>query len=119
MSGLRFYGEKGILAWLRSPLGYKAKMSLIADETWAHGRVLIVHEGNAVSVYTNGNIIVKVVERPTARTPAGNDRCDEILENRVGWVWSDVHVSSKFRMCFETDSRTLQEMAGLKNELGR
>jgi len=65
------------------------------------------------------HVTVKVVERPVARTPAGNDKADEILARRIGYVWKDVHESKNFRRCFTTDSRTLQERAWLKVELSR
>jgi len=82
-------------------------------------RILIIGEGNSVSLYADGLVTLKVVIRPVARSPAGNDKCDEILEGRVGVFWSDVHVSKNFRLCFFTDERTPQEIAGLKTELGR
>lgn len=98
-----------MLAWLRSTHGHEIKATIVAEETWATPRVLIVQEGSCVSVYVEGDAIVKCVERPIVRMPAGNDRSDEILRERVGYYWSEVHRPSRFRMTFWTDQRSLRE----------
>ena len=102
---LRFQGPKALSAWLRSSLGYEIRMNLVAEEAWAHPRVLIVTEGNCVSVYVDGVVAVKHVDRPVCQTPEGNDRADELVNMRIGKMWEGL----KYRMMFWTNTRSLRE----------
>ena len=102
---LRFQGPKSLAAWLRSSLGYEIRMNSVAEEAWAHPRVLIVTEGNCVSVYVDGVVAVKHVDRPVCQTPAGNDLANELLASRVGKMWEGL----KYRMTIWTNTRSLRE----------
>ncbi len=102
---LRFQGPKSLAAWLRSPLGYDIRMNLVAEEAWAHPRVLIVTEGNSVSVYVDGVVAVKHVDRPVCQTLGGNDRAEELVAERIGSMWEGL----KYRMTIWTSSRSLRE----------
>jgi hypothetical protein len=68
-------------------------------------RVLIVTEGNSVNVYVDGEVIVRHVDRPVCRTPAGNDRAGEMLAAKIGPWWDRL----KYRMSFCTDTRSLRQ----------
>ena len=104
---LRFQGPKTLAAWLRSSLGYEIRTNLVAEEAWAHPRVLILTEGNCVSVYVDGVVAVKHVDRPVCQTPAGNDLADELLTARVGPMWEGL----RYRMSFWADTRSVRERA--------
>ncbi len=80
-------------------------MNVVAEETWTHPRVLIVTEGHCVSVYVDGAVTIKHVDRPVCKTTAGNDRADELLAERIGPMWKGL----RFRAMFWTSSRTLAE----------
>ncbi len=114
---LRFQGPKTLAAWLRSSLGYDIRMNLVAEEAWAHPRVLIVTEGNCVSVYVDGVVAVKHVDRPVCQTPEGNDRADELLAMRIGPMWEGL----RYRMSFWADMRSLRERVfdAVYNEIGQ
>ena len=100
---LRFQGPKTLAAWLRSALGYDIRMNLVAEEALAQPRVLIVTEGNCVSVYVDGSVSVKHVDRPLCQTPAGNDRADELL------ISASDFDRMRYRMTFWTSGRSLSQ----------
>jgi len=108
---ISFYGPKGLMAWLRSSHGYAIKANLLAEETWTIPRVLIVTEGNCVTVHVEGYVVVKHVDRPIVETPAGNDLADEMLQEKIGYFWRDVHWSVNYRMTFWTNSRSISQRA--------
>ena len=56
-------------------------------------------------VYVDGEVIIRHVDRPVCRTPAGNDRADELLAARIGPWWERM----KYRMTFWTSTRSLRE----------
>lgn len=102
---LKFQGPKTLAAWLRSALGYDIRMNLVAEEAWAHPRVLIITEGNSVSVYVDGMVALKHVDRPVCQTPAGNDRADDFVRWKLIPKWQGL----KYRMTFWTNTRSLRE----------
>ena len=102
---LRFQGPKTLAAWLRSSLGCDIRMNLVSEEAWAHPRVLILTEGNCVSVYVDGVVAVKHVDRPVCQTPAGNDLADELLAAKIGSMWEGL----KYRMTLWTNTCSLRQ----------
>ncbi len=117
---LKFQGPKALAAWLRSPAGRRIRDQCVSEveSSWVEAeprlpvslfalnpRVLIVTEGNSVRVYVDGEVIIRHVDRPVCRTPAGNDLADELLATKIGPWWDRI----KYRMMFWTDTRSLQE----------
>ena len=118
---LKFQGPKTLAAWLRSPAGRRIRDQCVSEvesswveaepklpeESWfaLKPRVLIVTEGMSVRVYVDGEVIIRHVDRPVCRTPAGNDEADEMLALRIGPWWK----GSKYRMTFWTDARSLSQ----------
>ena len=117
---LRFQGPKSLAAWLRSPRGRRIRNQCVAEveSSWVEAeprlpeslfalkpRVLIVTEGMSVTVYVEGEVIVRHVDRPVCRTPTGNDLADKLVASRIGPWWEGL----KYRMTIWTSSRSLRE----------
>ena len=68
-------------------------------------RVLLVTEGSGVNVYVDGEVIIRHVDRPVCRTPAGNDLAGQLVAARIGPWWTNL----KYRMTFWTDARSLSQ----------
>ena len=106
---LQFNSEKGVLSWLRSRLGYGVRTTLVAEETWNTPCILIVTEGNSVSVYADKQVIVKLVDRPVCETLRGIDLSEKLLQHRIGRFWEEVYRPAKRRLTFWTDSRPIRD----------
>ena len=117
---LRFQGPKALSAWLRTPAGRRVRDRCVEDveSKWVEAepriteslfalkpRVLIVTEGSSVSVYVDGEVIVKRVDRPVCRTVDGNDLAEELLAAKIGPWWERM----KYRMTFWTNGRSLSQ----------
>ncbi len=118
---LRFQTPMALSAWLRTPAGRRVRDQCVSDveSSWVEAeprvwdeslfalkpRVLIVTEGASVNVYVDGEVIVRHVDRPVCRTPAGNDRADELLATKIGPWWERM----KYRMTFWTSERSLSQ----------
>ena len=117
---LRFQTPKALSAWLRTPAGRRVRDQCVSDveSSWVEAeprfaessfalkpRVLIVTEGTSVSVYVDGEVIVRHVDRPVCRSVAANDLADELLAKEIGPWWDRL----KRRMTFWTNTRSLRE----------
>lgn len=117
---LRFQGPKHLAAWLRSRAGRRMRDQCVSEveSSWVEAeprlpeslfalkpRVLIVTEGMSVTVYVDGEVIIRHVDRPVCRTPAGNDLAGQLVAARIGPWWEGL----KYRMTIWTNTRSLRE----------
>ena len=118
---LKFQGPKTLAAWLRSPAGRRIRDQCVSEveSSWVEAepklpdeslfalkpRVLIVTEGNSVRVYVDGEVIIRHVDRPVCRTPAGNDLAGQLTATKIGPWWKGL----KYRMTFYTNERSLSQ----------
>ena len=116
---LKFQGPKSLAAWLRSPAGRRIRDQCVSEveSSWIEAeprfpeslfalkpRVLIVTEGSSVSVYVDGEVIIRHIDRPVCRTVEGNDLADGLVASRRRW-WDHM----KHRMTFWTNTRSLSQ----------
>ena len=70
--------------------------------------VVLLTEGNSVSVMVQPGVRVMRIDRPVCETPAGNDYADEQVRTRLGWIDRLYH-----RMTFFTNALPIRRRQGV------
>ena len=80
-------------------------------------RVLILTEGNCVSVYVDGDVQVQRFDRPVCRGVKAQDYIEEQMEKRIGPYWLEVMERGYHRLTFWCETRSLAKQVNQRNLL--